>query len=344
MQTLIWRGCDVSKDTFDASCVPVNIHIDFLRIPHQKFPRTRIGVREFKSWIADQAQKYGHQSQRTRVVMEATGRYSLELFGWMMKDFPTCRPAIINPRQAAAHHRSLGLRNTTDGIDCRALRIYGRERSPEPYQAPDPQQYRLRELTRQRFALIKEQNAERARIKEPGHCKFVVRIQQSHIKHLNKLIEKIEAEMLRIVEGSEQLKTDVNLLITIPGVGLLTAMIALGELGDLRRFKRSRQISAMVGVSPPTERSGKSVRKRSRMSKSGNAHVRAALYMPALSACRGGSKLGRFFLHLVEDLGIKKKAAVGAVMRKMLVIMRAVVINHRPYSDEVIKGPAVENR
>jgi len=110
-----------------------------------------------------------------------------------------------------------------------------------------------------------------------------------------------------------------------------TAATVLGELGDLTRFRKSRTLSAFAGTSPRRFESAASVKGRTRMCKQGGPRARQALFLASMAAIRkGDNTLARTYQHLVAR-GKPKMAAIGAVMRKMLV-------NHSEYRDEWLLG------
>jgi transposase len=113
-------------------------------------------------------------------------------------------------------------------------------------------------------------------------------------------------------------------------MGFITAVAVLAELGDLRRFTRGRQLSAFVGTAPCNHDSGSSVHKRPRMSKAGEPRVRALLYMCAMVAVGGDNDFADTY-HRLTAAGKPKMAALGAIMRKLPLVMRAIVISGQPY-------------
>jgi transposase len=329
----VWSGIDVSKAHFDASWVSPETGLEgFQKIPHARFERSRAGVRKYLRWL----KQLGSSEASVRVVMEATGRYSLELQAWLVRRQPFLAPAIVNPKQAKHFHQSLGLRNKTDQVDCRALGLMGKDRRPQPYQPPAAEYQKLRELMRQRRDFIQIRVAQRQRLGElPRDHRTLRRLIQSDLRHLGKMLEQIKRETNRLLRCAPQLAQDVKLLKTMPGVDRIIALTVLGELGDLRRFNRSRQVSAMAGLSPSNRQSGSS-KGRSRLDKNGHGEARAVLYMGALSSARVSADhhLARTYRHLVNDRGKEKQEALVAVARKTLVIMRALIITQTRYIDD----------
>jgi transposase len=269
--------------------------------------------------------------------MESTGRYSRQLTLWMTAQRPGLAPAIVNPEATAAYIRSLSLRNKTDRVEARALALFGKERQPQAYIEPSPEYAELRELARYREDVVRMRLAEEARMEEGSTSKMVLKQLANHIRHLKREEKRLEEAMQELMERSENLKKDAELLDTIDGVGMIVATAILSELGDLRRFKSGRQLAAFAGVTPRRFESGTSVHRRTRMCKKGSPRVRQMLYLAAMSAVKQDNDLQQCYLRLIAA-GKEKMCALGAVMRKMLVLMRSMLISGKPYQRHHEKG------
>jgi transposase len=328
-----WCGCDVAKATFEvALLLPVQEERPFTMkdMPVRTFQRTREGVREFLAWADELLEPSGEGPSPLRVVMEATGKYSIELAIWMSAERRSLSPAIINPQTARAFTESLSLRNKTDKTDARALAIYGVERRPVAYEPPSRELSELRSLSRHRQSVIEIRVAEENRLKETNDSPLVRQMLKRHIAQLRRDEGRLEKEMKKVIDKMPQLKRDAQATDQIDGVGFITAVTVLAEVGDLRRFEKARQLSAFSGISPRQNRSGQSVHHKTRMSKKGSSRVRKALYMPAMAAIRGHNDLADCYHRLLAQ-GKPKKAALGAVMRKLLLLMRAILISGQEY-------------
>lgn len=331
-RTSFWIGLDVAKRTFEAAVHPPwqpGVPARLVELPRRGFPRTREGVAELAAWLDGLELEGG-----LRAVMEATGRYSMELAAWLVAERPAWAPAIADPKAVSHFIRSLSLRNKTDRGDAAALARFGAERAPEPWQPPAPEYARLREMSRQRTFLMEALVAARNRLEELGDCPPVVKLHHRLIAQQEKALAQLEELMRRHVQDHPALLEAVKRLDTIPGVAFITAATILGELGDLTRFRKSRSLSAFAGTSPRQVQSGESVKGRTRMCKQGGPRARQALYMASLAAIRkGGNDLERFYAGLVAN-DKPKMAAIGAVMRKMLVLMRALLVGKTDYRDQ----------
>lgn len=329
-----WAGIDVAKRTFDA-CVlsnelgasPMAAALPGAMV--KTFARTEQGARQFVAWLDEQLAGTTHP-HAVRVCMEATGNYSSELSGWLLSIRGALAPAIINPKQTAAFAKSLGLRNTTDKLLARALALYGLERRPAPFQPLSRQAAELRSLVRYRHKLVCQRTAEKNRAAETMGSKAVERMQQRRLRQLDKDINKVDQAIKELTDHSPEFASDTKLITSIHGVGTTTTATVLAELGDLRRFARSRQLTAFAGLSTRIVQSGTSVAHQPHMCKQGNARVRHVLYMAALTVIRKPSDLQRTYQRLIQQ-GKPAKVAIGAVMRKLLCVMRAILIANQPY-------------
>ena len=163
--TTWWIGIDVSKLKFDAAIAAPGQNFPntpLHKLPAQTFPRTPADLPKFLQWISENIPA----EEPIGIVMEATGRYSIELSKWLSATWPELQPAIENPYKTRHFIESLGIRNKTDRLDARALAIYGLERNPAPYIQMNPQREKLRELIRYRKDLVDQKVAERNRAKE----------------------------------------------------------------------------------------------------------------------------------------------------------------------------------
>jgi transposase len=334
-----WAGLDVSKKTFDAGIYfplgPDQAPRPLNEIPVASFERTRDGVEEFARWKTEQLTLFSSEtglseSPALRVVMEATGKYSTELVAWIAAADPLARPVAVNPKGPSDFAKSLRVRNINDRAAARYLARFGYDNKPEPSEPMTPEFAELRELSRERDALIIQRVAAENRQGESTVSKLVAKIQKQLIDSLHRLEEKIETAIKKLISHHANLAEMMCRLQTIPGVGWVTAMVTLAELGDLCRFDRSRQLSAFVGLSPRTHDSGTSVHKRPRMCKQGSGRMRQALFLSALSVARTDCDLHGFYESLLKR-GKPRMVALGAVMRKQLSLMRAMLWGKTDY-------------
>jgi transposase len=321
----VWVGADISKETFFAA-------VDILdeeggrkevnSLPTKEFDLTEIGSDSFLKWLSESFPEY-HFS----IVMESTGCYSKKLSKFLharQNDLPI---SILNGRQSSNYVKSLGLPHKTDKSDAQALARFGTERFPKPALAEDSDSEKLKELSRERSALLKAQAALENRSDSLFHA-FTREINGHAIAALNLQIRAIEKEMERCIKANAELRHEAELMKTVPGVASTSAYGFLAELGSLKQYS-SRKLSAMSGLLPHVFISGTSVNKTC-LSKRGSSRVRQLLYLDCMTAVNKIPQLNSQYQNLVSR-GKTKMTARCACMRKLLLIIRAVVVEDRPY-------------
>ena len=124
------------------------------------------------------------------------------------------------------------------------------------------------------------------------------------------------------------------MLVTIPGIGELTAARLLGEIPDITAFDSAKGLAAYAGLTPRHFTSGTSIQRYTPITKTGNAQLRALLYWPAISASQHIPAVYALRERMLER-GKSKMAAVAAAMRKLLHIVYGVIKSNRPYDPKL---------
>jgi transposase len=266
-------------------------------------------------------------------VMEATGRYGEDLAHFLNQQDHVV--SVVNPLCIARYADSLLVRNKTDGVDSRLLARYGYKERPRQWIAASADEVNLRDLTRGLHQLKREKARLKTQIGDARH---------PSVKHaLEETVETIKREMLRLeseirshIAADDELKRQRKLLVSVIGIGEQTAAVWLGELGRActERFPNPKKAAAFAGLSVQHHKSGETVQWRPRLSKIGNAHLRKALYYPALVAMRHNPVI-RAFCERLKAKGKAPMVVVGAAMRKLLHICFGVLKSGRPFTTEL---------
>ena len=260
--------------------------------------------------------------------MEATGRYAWTFVAQL--DGRLAPVSIVNPARPVAFAKSMGLRDKTDRIDACILALYGVAHKPHPTALPTSLQHQLRELTAHYIHERREMTASHQRLCEPIESPLVRKHLIAKIRAASKRMEAIEQELEHLIEQDPVMRRHAMLIQSIPGVAAKTCRVILAEFGDLRRYSRN-EIVALAGVFPKQFTSGTSVHRRPRLAKCGGGRVRSALYMAVLTARRFCPHLKAFSTRL-KSTGKHNSQVHGAAMRKLLLLIRAVVVNNTPYT------------
>ena len=252
------------------------------------------------------------------VVMEATGGYEAALLRCLSAAHP--RVCVANPRQVRDFARASGVLAKTDHLDARLLARFGAWLRPRPTPPPSEHQENLRQLVDRRGQLVRARIAENNRL-DKGLVARVVRSVKKMVESINKEIKALEAEIAELIARHRELEHKVEVLASVPGVGVLTAaklVVGMPEIGTL-----SRQAAAsLAGLAPFNHDSGQSRGKRT--IRGGRVRVREALYMAALSAAQYNPVIAEDYQRLIAA-GKPPKVALTACMRKLLSILNALV-------------------
>jgi len=157
--------------------------------------------------------------------------------------------------------------------------------------------------------------------------RFSIRALLSAFDHLVKEIEKVDQKMLKIVNEDKE----VQQLMSIPGVGPVTALTYKIEIFDPTRFKDSKSVGAYLGMTPKEYSSG-DVRRQGKISKCGSNELRSLLVeagVVILTRSKKWSKLKAWGLKIMRKKGLKKAAL--AVGRKLAVIMHRMMIENKEF-------------
>ncbi len=301
METFV--GIDVSKETFDV-CLrkpegqeqPFNLTND--QSGHRKL------VKRLK----------GHDA---RVVLESSGNYHLALTR-TLDQAEGIQVMVVNPRAARSFARANMQRSKTDVLDAKVLLEFARRMDFQPWAPPTEDELELRCLARRIGSLVQTKTQEKNR----HHASEYVSDTVSHdidvnVRHLTRRIIRLQAGARRLIEACPKLRRQFYQLTSIKGIAAASAIQILGELCVLPKDMSKRQWVAMAGLDPRIFQSGLSVNAPARISRLGNRGLRAALYLPALTAIRWEPNVKAFYEKLIARQKAPKQAIV-AVMRKLL--------------------------
>jgi transposase len=241
--------------------------------------------------------------------------------------------SVANPARVKAHAAAGGQGNKTDPADARAIASFARDRRPPPWQPPAPEVRQLQGLVRRLEDLVEMAAREKGRLASPALTQAARRSVKRTIRLLEKEADKVRAQADALIAANRPLRDDRDLLETIPGVGRQTATTVLAELPAVERLPSAESAAAACGLAPREYRSGTSVKRRTRLSKAGNARLRKALYLPTLTAIRFNPLLKGFFGRLVAA-GKPKMQAVGACMRKLVMLCYGVLKNRTAFDPD----------
>lgn len=255
----------------------------------------------------------------TLAVLESTGGY--EYMAARLLSESGIRIHIAHPTKVKAFARAKGRLAKTDKIDAKLLQDYGHFIEADE----------IRDLPSKKAQELRSWGARLEQLKEMHHqesCRlgiasneFVKKSIKMLLKAFAKSMIQAEKAIMGYIESDGILKEKYTLLRSMKGVGPVLAMTLIASLPELGEANK-KEIAALVGVAPITNESGQ--KRGKAMTKYGRHGVRKILYMGALSACRYNAKFKCFYEKLIAA-GKPKKVAIVAVMRKMIVVLNAMI-------------------
>ena len=312
-------GIDVSKDSLDVVLISGNRQV------HKIFNNNSVGHKHLHNWLVAQ------RAERPHVCLEATGQYGEAVAEFLYQSgYPV---SVVNPARIKRYGESKLHRNKTDKADAALIAEFCQKENP-PLWRPLPAEVKhLRALVRRLDDLQSAYQQERNRSLSGEKDAWVLEDLRIHLSYLQERILAARQAIQQHIEEHASLASQQALLISIPGIGKLTAARLLAEIGDISAFEDAPQLAAYAGLNPKGSRSGSSVHKKTRISKEGRAFLRYILYMPAIVALKHNPIISEFCQRL-EDRRLAKMAIVVAAMRKLLHLVFGVLKNQTPFDPD----------
>jgi transposase len=267
-----------------------------------------------------------------RVSLEATGIYWLDL-ALLLSQAVGVEVAVLNPRHVHRFASTLR-RSKTDRADALVLLEYTRRMPFTRWERPSVSALQLRALSRHIDALTAERTAAKNRLHAARASRLTPECVLADLRRailaLGRRILGLRRKAVELLHSDPHMDRRMDLLRTIPGIARISGLQLLAELLLLPPGLSVRQWVAHSGLDPAHRQSGTSMHLPSRISRTGNRHLRRALYMPALAAARHDPHLRGFYTALIARHKTPMQALV-AVARKLLHAIYGVLKTQTPY-------------
>jgi transposase len=302
-------GIDVSKDALDVYLLPL--------AEHWQSANDQAGCAQ----LAERLKPIQHTAL---VVIEATNVYWRMAAAALAGAGVAC--AVVNPRQVRDFAKAMGKLAKTDRLDAEVLALFAERIKPPVRALPNEQCQVAAEMLARRAQLMAMRVAEKNRL-ATASAKKVRKDIQTTIAFLEKRLGALDHEIDSWLQSTPIDQSRVDLLKSFVGVGQNTArsmLIMLPELGHVN----GKQIGALAGLAPFARDSG--AKRGERHIRGGRTAVRAALYMPAITAIQHNAVIRDLYQRLLRA-GKHHYVAITACMRKMLVILNAMIKSNQPW-------------
>ena len=318
-------GIDVGKLTLDS-----HIHNTGIQ---KAFNNTMEGFGTMVSWVLENSQI---GKQNLLFILEHTGLYSHQLIAYLIK-----HGYLLHVAPGLEVKRSLGIaRGKDDKADAKRIALYGYRVREEvkPYQMPKASLMRLKRLMSMRKKLVSQRAGHIATLKEQSRvlnekeASILLEVQRELIHTFNQQIKVMEKEIDRIIQQDTELENLFKLLTSIKGIGAVTARFLIVYTVGFTAFKTWRKFASYCGIAPFPNRSGTSIRGRTKVSHLANKEGKVLLNMCAGSAIQFNPQLRAYYQRRVEQ-GKNKMSTLNIIRNKLLAKAFAVVARGTLYVD-----------
>ena len=311
-------GIDIASDKFDVIFGHITNDQHTRYTKSRQFANQLAGFEKLTEWIS---QYHSDPSVPLWIVMEATGVYYQQL-AYYLKD-NGFNVEVVLPNKISNYAKSLEIKSKTDRIDARTICRFGLERRLNGWNPPKRLFQQIKSLCRHRQTLIDQRSQNKCQLHavqasyQPNQ--LIVQTLNDQIEFLNQKIDLFEQQISQLVGSDDQLNRKINQIATIKGISPLTVTAIVAETDGFALIRNQKQLTSYAGMDVVFHQSGK-YQGKTKISKKGNSHIRRALYMPAMSACRCNEQLKGFY-NRVNQNKPAKTVGIMAVARKLLLLI-----------------------
>jgi len=316
-------GIDVSKN-FNEARIYTNQKLI-------EFENNIKGFKAFEKWVLNNVKC--HKSQ-IMFAFEHTGLYSHPLSVYFTEKGYSY---IIIP--GLELKRSMGIaRGKDDKIDAKRIATYAYEKRSDlkPYELPQEEIVQIKRLLSLREKLVKQRAGYKGTIGEfkiflkRKDNKMLFDVHEKMIKELSKQIEKIEKNLDDIIKNDQQIKRMYKLITSIKGVGPQTALFLIVYTDKFTKFDNWRKFASYCGIAPFPNRSGISIRGRTKVSNLANKKIKSLLDLCAKTSIQHNPEMKLYYEKRVK-IGKPKMSTINIIRNKILSRIFAVVQRGTPY-------------
>lgn len=336
-------GLDLSKDSFHACISALTEEQRIKVVASRKFANTITGFKAFIEWITKHKKS---KDLPIKFLMEVTGVYHENLLYYLHEqDYEV---VLEQGKRVKKYLEVIGQKSKNDKLDGKGmsemvLKGYGKIWAPISKHI-----LQIRAALRHRKAMILSKNRLTNQLHAMNHSKYqvkeVLRSLTKLIKTFDKEIESVEKKAYDMAAKDEALMEQIKMITdSVKGLGILTVLTIVAETNGFHDFRSSKQLVSYSGYDVVENQSGK-YEGKTRISKKGNVHIRANLYMASVGVI--SNKIEPFYslyLRLIKRNGNIKKKAMVAVQRKLLVLIYTLWKKNEPFDINYGKDKIQEN-
>jgi transposase len=332
-----YLGIDVSKLTLDVSLLMVKNHHKDPMIT-ERFDNDAKGLKALHSWLKKKKVSF---DKNTLVVTENTGIYHRLIW-----EYCSVHKLPIHIGNATHIKWSFGIaRGKSDRVDSQRLCSYACKHADELKATPplNPVLIKLKDLKTARSSLLAKMNGIKVYLKAlklsntPEVQKMMEDAHQAALSGLKSSLKQIEKQINKIIEEDISIKKNYDLLVSVPGIGRLTAVLLICCTNNFAGKITGKQLACYAGVVPFEHTSGTSIKGRNRVHKMGNKELKKTLYLCATSSIQYYDEFRDYYQRKQAE-GKHNMSILNAIKNKILLRAVAVVQNQKPYVDNYKKA------
>ena len=335
--TKFYLGIDVSKLWFDLSLLVLINHEKQAMIT-ERFDNNSNGIKNMKQWLKKNNVSFDNN---TLLVIENTGIYHRLIW-----EFCSSHQLPIHIGNAAHIKWSFGIaRGKNDIIDSQRLCNYTCKHADELKASPalNPVFIKLKDLMTSRGKLTAQAGSIRSHLKElklSNNKTTQTLIEQVHkpvLDGLKRSVALIEKQILKIIDEDPTIKINYDLLITVPGIGHLTAVYILCCTNNFINKVSGKQLACYAGVVPFQDKSGSSIKGRNKVHAMANKELKKMLHLCALTVIHYYPEFKQYYDRKKKE-GKHSMSILNAIRNKIVLRVAAVVNNQKPYVQNIQKA------
>ena len=303
-------GLDIAKEKVDVAIRSTAVEATFAN--------SAAGRRQLLDWLKEQS--------ACKAVVEASGGYEKS---WVeLLRAAGLEVVIVDPKRVRHFAQSAGRLAKNDAIDAETIAWFAETFAEAPSQTYDAARERLAQMVNARQSLL-DQQTELTNRSEHSLPDIVQRMHARLSKAFATELATLEAAIIALVKATPHLAELAEIIESVPGLaeitsaGLIAAMPELGQVSN-------KVAAALLGVAPYDDDSGK--RRGERQIKGGRRRVRNAFYMPCVGAATRYNPVLKAFYQRLLAKGKKKKVAIVACMRKLIVILNIMIARRQKWN------------
>ncbi|MEJ7738832.1 MAG: IS110 family transposase [Chitinophagaceae bacterium] len=327
-------GIDISKTWFDAALIKAENPSQTI---HQQFSQKPEGFKKMQQWLQ---QHNVLADAETLFCMEYTGLYNTGLVHYLVKNKAQLWVEMpLRIKKAGGFERGTDDKAAAVKIAWYALRYHDQVKLWQPL---DSSIERIKNLIAQRDRIISSINHLSVPVNELNECgcaceaKIMEKLQKPVLRALQKSKLAIEALITKTVQKDEELNTKVKRVVSIKGIGPVTAIALMVYTKGFTAFENGKQLACYCGVVPFDKSSGTSVRYKSTVSPFANKKLKKLLHLCALSAIQNDKEIKAYYDRKVLE-GKNKMSIINAVRNKLVHRVFAVIREERMFEDNYVR-------